>query len=82
MKRLKRSKKLLFKHERLYKFMRMLRTKGDLPSASILARDEKCTTKTVYRCLSILRKSFGYNIEWDSNFNFYRLVGHVPKAYL
>lgn len=82
MKRLKRSRKLLFKHERLYKFMRLLRTKGELPCANILARDEKCTTKTVYRCLAILRNNFGYNIVWDDHFCFYRLAGHVPKAYL
>jgi len=82
MKRLKRSKRLLFKHERLYKLMKMLRTRGDLPSAKILAREEKCTSKTIYRCLVILRKNFGYRIEWDDHFGFYRLVGHVPKAYL
>ena len=82
MKRLKGSKKRLFKHERIYKFMKILRTNGDLPSASILARNENCTSKTVRRDISILRDHFGYNIEWDEHFNFYRLTGRIPRAFL
>jgi hypothetical protein len=62
--------------------MKMLRTRGDLPPASILARNESCTPKTVYRDLGILRDHFGYNIEWDEHFNFYRLTGRIPRAFL